>query len=88
MYIPGTHGITFGTMADGVEAHIQHLYAYATKDPLPEGVELVDPRFKYVTRGIAPQWTGLNGRWAVPGNGYGESIIGDYWFEALILESN
>ena len=88
VYIPGTHGITFGTMADGVEAHIQHLYAYATKDPLPEGVELVDPRFKYVTRGIAPQWTGLNGRWAVPGNGYGESIIGDYWFEALILESN
>ena len=88
VYIPGTHGITFGTMADGVEAHIQHLYAYATKDPLPEGIELVDPRFKYVTRGIAPLWTGLNGRWAVPGNGYGESIIGDYWFEALILESN
>ena len=86
VYIPGTHGITFGSMADGVEAHIQHLYAYATTDDLPDGCELVDPRFKYVNRGIAPLWKDLNGRWAVPGNGYGESIIGDYWLEALMLE--
>ncbi len=85
-YIVGTHGLTYSTMAYGVEAHIQHLYAYATTEPLPEGYELVDPRFKYVKRGIAPLWTDLNGRWAVPGNGYGESIIGDYWLEALTLE--
>ncbi len=82
-YLPGVHGITFASVADGVEAHIQHLYAYATTDALPEGCELVDPRFKYIKRGIAPLWTGLNGRWAVPGNGYGESIISDYWMEAL-----
>ena len=86
VYIPGTHGITFGSMADGVEAHIQHLYAYATTDDLPEGCELVDPRFKYVKRGIAPLWTDLNGRWAVPGDGYGESIIADYWLNALTME--
>ena len=83
VYLPGVHGITFGTVADGVEAHIQHLYAYAAVDELPDGCELVDPRFKYINRGIAPLWTGLNGRWAVPGNGYGESIISDYWMDAL-----
>jgi hypothetical protein len=27
----------------------------------------VDPRFKYVTRGIATYWEQLAGRWAVPG---------------------
>lgn len=86
VYIPGMHGLTFGSMADGVEAHIQHLYAYATTDDLPEGCELVDPRFKYVKRGIAPLWRDLNGRWAIPGNGYGESIIEDHWYEALLLD--
>lgn len=83
VYLPGVHGITFGTMADGVEAHIQHLYAYAATEDLPDGCELVDPRFKYIKRGIAPLWKDLNGRWAVPGNGYGESIIADYWLKAL-----
>lgn len=29
-----------------------------------------------MTRGAAGNmWTGLNGRWAVPGDGYGESIL-------------
>ena len=82
-YVVGMHGLSYATIADGVEAHIQHLYAYATTAPLPDGCELLDPRFKYVSRGIAPLWSGLNGRWAVPGNGYGESIISDYWMEAL-----
>lgn len=85
-YIPGMHGSSFASVADGVEAHIQHLYAYATTDDLPEGCELIDPRFKYIKRGIAPLWTDLNGRWAVPGDGYGESIIGDYWLKAVELE--
>lgn len=79
MYIPGTHGITFSTAADGVEAHIQHLYAYATKNQLPNGCQLVDPRFQYVSRGVSVRWIDLDGRWAVPGVGYGESIIDDYW---------
>ena len=81
--IPGLHGLTFQTVADGVEAHIQHLYAYATQEELPEGCELLDPRFGYVKRGAAERWIDLNGRWAVPGNGYGESIINDYWLPAL-----
>lgn len=79
----GVHGAIFKTPAAGVEAHIQHLYAYATKKPLPKGKVLVDPRFNLVSRGIAPTWQGLNGRWAVPGTVYGQSIVFDYWLEAL-----
>ena len=66
-YEEGVHGAIFATPEDGVEAQIQHLYAYATKKPLPEGTVLVDPRFKKVTRGIAPRWIDLGGKWAYPG---------------------
>ena len=34
----------------------------------------VDPRFDLVKRGCAPLLEDLNGKWAVPGDGYGESI--------------
>lgn len=78
-YIPSFHGLSFATPADGVEAHLQHLYAYACNDPLPVGLELVDPRFQYLKRGVAPRWIDLNGRWAIPGDGYGQSVIDDYW---------
>lgn len=58
----------------GVRAQIQHLKAYANDEALV--YECVDPRFGLVTRGAAGnKWTGLNGRWAVPGKGYGESIL-------------
>lgn len=78
----GRHGATFITPAAGVEAHIQHLYAYATKEPLPPGKVLVDPRFSLVNKGIAPVWLQLNARWAVPGTTYGQSILADYWLKA------
>lgn len=78
----GIHGAIFATPEAGVEAHIQHLYAYATKSPLPAGKVLVDPRFVLVNKGIAPTWLGLNARWAVPGTTYGQSIIYDYWCKA------
>lgn len=80
---PGVHGAIFATPEAGVEAHIQHLYAYATTNPLPPGKVLVDPRFTLVKRGIAPTWQKLNARWAVPGTTYGQSIIHDYWKPAL-----
>ncbi|PHJ38133.1 copper amine oxidase [Desulforamulus profundi] len=80
---PGVHGAIFVTPEAGVEAHIQHLYAYATKDPLPPGKVLVDPRYTMVRRGTAPTWQQLNARWAVPGTTYGQSIIHDYWKAAL-----
>ncbi|GAB6181131.1 stalk domain-containing protein [Desulfotomaculum defluvii] len=79
----GVHGAIFATPEAGVEAHIQHLYAYATNKPLPEGKVLIDPRYSLVQKGIAPTWQGLNARWAVPGTTYGQSIIHDYWKAAL-----
>lgn len=75
----GMHGAFFRTPADGVEAQIQHLYAYACTAALPAGKSIVDPRFTLVKRGVSPRWVDLNGRWAVPGVGYGESILNDYY---------
>ena len=79
----GVHGAIFATPEAGVEAHIQHLYAYATKKSLPQDKVLVDPRFSLVNPGISPTWLKLNARWAVPGTTYGQSIIYDYWLPAL-----
>ncbi|MEQ8237516.1 MAG: stalk domain-containing protein [Syntrophomonadaceae bacterium] len=79
----GIHGAIFSTAAAGVEAHIQHLYAYASKNPLPSGQTLLDPRFVLVNRGSAPTWVELNSRWAVPGRSYGQSIVMDYWAKAV-----
>ena len=61
----GVEGGKFDAIEDGVTAQLQHLYAYGCKDTLSETI--IDPRFKYVTRGIAPYWEQLAGRWAVPG---------------------
>lgn len=63
-------GAWFKTARDGVRAQIQHLKAYANDEALVN--PCIDPRFGLVTRGA---WTGLNGRWAVPGKGYGESVL-------------
>ncbi|WP_421382188.1 N-acetylmuramoyl-L-alanine amidase [Bacillus salacetis] len=75
---PGNPGVSFATPEIGVHAHIQHLYAYSSTNTIPAGFQLVDPRFNLVTRGIAQTWTELNGRWAVPGTTYGQSIISIY----------
>lgn len=69
----------FTTAALGVEAHIQHLYAYACTGAIPSGKSLIDPRFKYVTRGCAPTWTDLgDGKWASNAS-YGEKILALYY---------
>ncbi|HLN62840.1 MAG TPA: N-acetylmuramoyl-L-alanine amidase, partial [Symbiobacteriaceae bacterium] len=81
---PGQPGHTFATPEEGVLAHLQHLYAYASTAPLPAGMRLVDPRFDQVERGIAPAVGGLNGRWAVPGNDYGQMI--DRILGAILME--
>ena len=67
-------GASFATPEEGVLAHLQHLFAYASTLPLPAGMPEVDPRFDLVTRGIAPRTHDLNGRWAVPGTTYGQEI--------------
>lgn len=71
-------GHYFTTPEEGVHAHIQHLYAYASTEKIPDGYPLIDPRFHLVQRGSAPNWVDLNGKWAVPGRTYGQTIISIY----------
>ncbi|MDR2923915.1 MAG: glucosaminidase domain-containing protein [Treponema sp.] len=63
---PGPNGPERGNIfpdpRTGVRAHIQHLKAYASKEPLNQN--LVDPRYGYVRLGISPTIHGLAGRWA------------------------
>jgi len=72
----GTAGITFATAEDGVKAHVAHLAAYVfTDDRAPWTNPAVDPRYDAVSpRGVARVLADLDGRWAVPGNGYGATI--------------
>lgn len=63
----GIEGGKFNTIEQGVTAQLQHLFAYGGNLNLPDNEPTVDPRFKYVTRGIAKYWEQLAGRWAVPG---------------------
>lgn len=69
----GVTGHYFPTPQIGIQAQIQHLKAYASDLPLLQ--KCVDPRFHLVKRGVAPDVVDLNGRWAVPGKGYGEDIL-------------
>jgi outer membrane biosynthesis protein TonB len=73
----GMKGNSFATIEDGVTAQMQHLLAYASKNPIPTGDAVLDPRFSLVTRGIAPNWEDLNNRWAMNSN-YGQSILAVY----------
>lgn len=73
----GVKGLCFDTIEQGVTAQIQHLFAYASKHALPSGEEIVDPRFKMVTRGSAPSWEHLSGRWAANDH-YGRDILAIY----------
>lgn len=82
---PDNPGASFDTPREGVLAHMQHLYAYASAKPLPDRYPLIDPRFDLVKRGSATTWVGLNGKWAVPGTHYGQSILGLY--EKMINEA-
>lgn len=70
-------GAYFDTAQLGVRAHIQHLLAY-TSVRLPRE-DIVDPRYSLVRSAYAGStidtWQGLNGRWAVPGNNYGQEIL-------------
>jgi hypothetical protein len=59
---PEQRGEVFPDPRTGVRAHIQHLKAYATEEPL-KGV-LVDPRYRWVRYGSSPTIHGLSGTWA------------------------
>lgn len=82
----GASGASFDTPYEGILAQIQHLKAYASTDNCSK--TCVDPRFGLVSRGWSPyvEWLGMKDNpkndiygketgWAVPGNGYGKSIL-------------
>jgi hypothetical protein len=58
----GQEGNSFNTVQSGIRAHIQHLKAYACKSKLK--LPIVDARFQFVRRGIAPTIGNLSGKWA------------------------
>jgi hypothetical protein len=64
--------ISFNDPRIGVRAHIQHLKAYGSTEPLVQ--EVVDPRFRFVRRGVAPFVHQLSGRWDADPK-YGEKIL-------------
>lgn len=75
----GKKGNSFPTAQIGIRAQIQHLKAYASIDSIT--AIIVDPRFKYVTRGSAEfvEWLGQkenpNGKGWATGKGYGAKIL-------------
>ena len=75
----GTNGNSFETAQLSIRAQVQHLKAYACTEKLVN--ENVDPRFKYVARGVAPyvEWLGIQenpqGKGWAAGAGYGEKIV-------------
>ena len=69
---PGQPGHSFPDECTGIRAHVQHLKAYGSSDPL--NGDLVDPRYHYVTpRGKSPDIMGLAGTWAADRQ-YGEKL--------------
>lgn len=72
----GEPGVTFPTAEDGVKAHIAHLVAYVFTDDRASWTDgSVDPRYDAVSpRAVAKVLSDLDGRWAVPGAGYGAAI--------------
>ena len=68
----GAEVASFESARIGVRAQIQHLKAYASLEPLVQGV--VDPRFRFVTRGIATSIEQLSGRWSADLD-YGNKIM-------------
>lgn len=74
----GEKGCSFQTMREGVRAHIQHLKAYASTEPLENGC--VDPRYGYVEKGCAPYVERLGigenpkGKGWAAGKDYGDKI--------------
>lgn len=74
----GEHGATFDNVQQGLCAQVQHLKCYASTAPL-KNPKIYDPRWQAVIdkwgRGCAPNLEDLNGKWAVPGMWYAQSIL-------------
>ncbi|NWJ46589.1 MAG: glucosaminidase domain-containing protein [Chloroflexi bacterium] len=75
-------GLSFADWTAAVNCHYAHMVAYTTSDERNNASQY-DPRFKaarsyFAAKGwklpIVQVLTDLNGKWAVPGTGYGENI--------------
>ena len=75
----GAQGASFPTVREGIRAHIQHLKAYASSEPLVN--PCVDPRFSLVKRGSAKyvEWLGQQenpeGKGWATAKDYGYNIV-------------
>ena len=80
----GMQGAVFATPQLGIRAQIQHLKAYANRQPLQN--ECIDPRFHLVTRGAAPtvQYLGIQEN----PQGYGWAAGADYGVKILNILEN
>lgn len=75
-------GVSFATWVDdAIPAHVGRLLAYAVKpeSASPAQAVLIAKALGYRPLpssylGVAPTLRGLGGRWAVPGNGYGDAL--------------
>ena len=66
-------GACFFTIKDGIRAHVQHLKAYGSRNPLKN--QCIDPRFELVQRGVGHNVLDLSGKWKAKEKGkYGEAL--------------
>ena len=76
----GVKGNSFRDVRTGIKAQVQHLKAYASAEPL-KATQIVDERFKYVTRNTAPyvEWLGIKenpaGKGWAASAGYGFNLM-------------
>ena len=76
----GVKGNSFRDVRTGIKAQVQHLKAYASAEPL-NATQVVDERFKYVTRNTAPyvEWLGIKenptGKGWAAAAGYGFNLM-------------
>lgn len=78
--LPGRDGPLSEALA---ERQIRQLFAFASREPFPDGVPAPDPETdaglrtiaRKQWRGAAPHWEDLNGKWSYPGAKYGEEIV-------------
>jgi hypothetical protein len=76
-------GLSFASWAgEAIPAHLGRLLAYALTDQQanPTQLQLIQYALSFrgitnTNRGVAPTWVGLNGRWAVPGTTYGQTLL-------------
>lgn len=74
----GVPGLSFPTVEAGVRAHVLRMRMYAVNDPAAYSDRVLGRPLPQNHWGQYPTIEDFNGVWAVPGVGYGQSIVNDY----------